>query len=177
VNLLSEQMVSYARYHRDPRNIATHFVGIPMIVLAVSTLLSRPVWPLAGLALTPAWLAVALALLYYRRLGLGPMLGMALLLSLSNLLGQHLAQAHWLGWGLGLFVLGWAIQFVGHIWEGRKPAFADDLRGLLQGPLFVACEALFALGLLQGLQAEITAQAGPVRRDPHRPAGPEAAQP
>ena len=34
-------LIQYARYHRDPRNIATHLVGIPMIVLAVAVLLAR----------------------------------------------------------------------------------------------------------------------------------------
>lgn len=166
---LTEQMTQYARYHRDPRNIATHFVGIPMIVVAISTLLSRPVWGVAGLPLTPAWGVMALCvLLYYGRLGALTGLGMALLLGLSNLLGQVLAAQHWLGWGIGLFVAGWIIQFVGHVWEGRKPAFADDLRGLLQGPLFIACEALFALGLLQPLRQHIQTQTGPVRRNPHR---------
>jgi uncharacterized membrane protein YGL010W len=169
MNMLSEHMISYARYHRDPRNIATHFIGIPMIVLAISTLLARPVWEVAGLPLSPAWLLTTLAvLLYYLRLGLGTALGMALVLSLFNLGGQRLAAEHWLGWGIGLFVVGWIIQFVGHFWEGRKPAFADDLRGLLQGPLFIACETLFALGMLKSLQASVTAGAGQVRLNPHQ---------
>ena len=61
--------------------------------------------------------------------------------------------ATWLAWGLGAFVLGWIIQFVGHHWEGRKPAFADDLVGLLVGPAFVVGEALFALGLCKPMAA------------------------
>src|SRR3546814_9523920 len=39
-----------------------------------------------------------------------------------------LFRSVWLGSGLGMFVLGWVIQFVGHYYEGRKPAFVDDLR-------------------------------------------------
>ena len=39
---LVDHLSQYASYHRDPRNIATHFVGIPLIVLAVTILLSRP---------------------------------------------------------------------------------------------------------------------------------------
>ena len=31
----TELMVKYAAYHRDRRNIATHFVGVPMIVFAI----------------------------------------------------------------------------------------------------------------------------------------------
>ncbi len=48
---------------------------------------------------------------------------------------------------MGLFVGGWALRLVGHMFEGRKPAFLDDLRGLLDGPLFLVAEAAFALGL------------------------------
>jgi len=52
---LTEQVASYAAYHRDRRNIATHFVGVPMIVFAVAVLLSRPHFELAGMPLNPAW--------------------------------------------------------------------------------------------------------------------------
>src|SRR3546814_8927836 len=30
-----EQMAMYSAYHRDPRNRATHFIGIPAIVFAI----------------------------------------------------------------------------------------------------------------------------------------------
>ena len=49
----------------------------------------------------------------------------------------------WLALGIGLFFVGWVIQFIGHIFEGRKPAFVDDLIGLVVGPLFVVAEAGF----------------------------------
>ena len=37
----NELMVQYAAYHRDRRNIATHFVGIPLIVFAIGIFLAR----------------------------------------------------------------------------------------------------------------------------------------
>ncbi|TDQ39898.1 uncharacterized protein DUF962 [Thiopseudomonas denitrificans] len=46
---LEQQLAGYAAYHRDRRNILTHFVGIPMIVLAVAILLSRPGMQSGGL--------------------------------------------------------------------------------------------------------------------------------
>ena len=58
---LVDHLSQYANYHRDPRNIATHFVGIPMIVLAVTILLSRPGWEIAGMWLSPALVAAAAA--------------------------------------------------------------------------------------------------------------------
>ena len=58
------------------------------------------------------------------------------------------------------------IQFIGHFYEGRKPAFVDDLVGLVIGPLFVVAEAGFLLGLRRALQHEIEARVGPVREGP-----------
>ncbi|HCP45696.1 MAG TPA: DUF962 domain-containing protein [Deltaproteobacteria bacterium] len=38
--------------------------------------------------------------------------------------------------GLGLFVLGWVLQFIGHAFEGKKPSFLSDPRFLLVGVAF-----------------------------------------
>ena len=163
---LEEQLSNYTAYHRDPRNIATHFVGIPLIVLAITVLLSRPVFAMSGLVLSPAVVATIAASMYYLRLSRGLGLVMTVLLALCAWFGAWAAQlstAAWLILGVGGFVVGWVFQFVGHFWEGRKPAFVDDLMGLIIGPLFVVVEALFAVGLLQGLQREVETRSGPVR--------------
>lgn len=162
---LVEHLSQYAAYHRDPRNIATHFVGIPLIVVAVTILLSRPGWDVAGMWLSPALIAAAASVWFYLRLDLRLGLVMGLLLGLCLWLGQMLALQStglWLSAGLGAFVLGWIIQFVGHYYEGRKPAFVDDLSGLIIGPLFVVAEAAFMLGLCPQLKKAVEANAGPV---------------
>ena len=163
---LQQHLTTYAAYHRDRRNIATHFVGIPMIVLAVATLLSRPMVLAGGFPLSPAVLVVALSVGFYLRLDLRFGAVMAALLALTLLPAHALAAGStglWLAAGGGLFVLGWVIQFVGHIFEGKKPAFVDDLVGLLVGPLFVVAEAGFALGLRRDLHRAIEDTAGPTR--------------
>ena len=48
-------LVSTPQYHRDRRNITTHFVGIPLIVFAIGVLLARARPRGRRLALTPAW--------------------------------------------------------------------------------------------------------------------------
>ncbi len=161
---LVEHLSQYAAYHRDKRNILTHFLGIPLIVLAVVVLLSRPGLELAGLWLAPATLAVLVAGLFYLRLDLRLGLLMSALLGLCLWAGAALAgqsTAIWLSAGLGLFVVGWIIQFVGHYYEGRKPAFVDDLMGLAIGPLFVVAEAAFLLGLRHELEQAVIERAGP----------------
>lgn len=164
---LTQHLVQYAVYHRDSRNILTHFVGVPPIVFAVVILLSRPAYALGGLPASPAaWLALAAAVFYLRLdLKLGTALSIFLAACVYGAASvAALSTAAWLGWGFGIFVAGWAVQFLGHYFEGRKPAFVDDVMGLLIGPLFVAAELAFLLGLRQPLEAEIHARAGAVQR-------------
>ncbi len=162
-------LVQYAHYHRDRRNIATHFVGIPMIVFAIGVLLARPAvdvaTPVGALVLTPALLLWGLSTLWYLTrgeflLGLTVSLVNGVLIGLAAPLAAN-GVGPWLAWGLGLFFVGWVAQFIGHYYEGRKPAFVDDLVGLLVGPAFVTAEGLFSMGLLQGLRDEIERRAGP----------------
>jgi len=159
---LVEHLGQYAAYHRDPRNIATHFVGVPLIVVAVTVLLSRPGGWLAGWWISPACLAALAAAWFYLRLDTRLGVLMSVLLALCLWAGEALAvqgTAVWLGAGLGLFVVGWVIQFVGHYYEGRKPAFVDDVAGLIVGPLFVVVELGLLLGLRRELRQEIEARA------------------
>lgn len=161
---LIDHLAQYAAYHRDRRNIASHFIGIPPIVLAVAVLLSRPGMELAGLWLAPATAVALLASVFYLRLDLRFGAVMSLLLGLSLWAGAWLAThstALWLASGIGLFVLGWIVQFVGHYYEGRKPAFVDDLMGLAVGPLFVVAELAFVLGLRKELEQAIVERSGP----------------
>ncbi|PAU66448.1 hypothetical protein BZL41_01455 [Pseudomonas sp. PIC25] len=161
---LIDHLAQYAAYHRDRRNIATHFVGIPMIVVAVAVLLSRPGFDLAGFWLSPAAVVALAAAVFYVRLDLRFGVVMTLLLLLSLWAGQVLAAQTtlvWLSGGLALFVVGWIIQFVGHYYEGRKPAFVDDLVGLIVGPLFVVAELGFLLGLRDEVRRAVEERAGP----------------
>jgi uncharacterized membrane protein YGL010W len=168
---LTDHLASYAAYHRDRRNILSHFVGIPLIVVAIATLLSRPAIEVAGVALSPAVAVVLATVPFYLRLdvrlGLATLGGYAVALVVGAWCAAQPTGA-WLGTGIAMFVIGWAIQFVGHAWEGRKPAFVDDVLQLVVGPLFVVAEAAFALGLRKPLEDEISRRAGPVRAGTQR---------
>jgi uncharacterized membrane protein YGL010W len=50
-------------------------------------------------------------------------------------------------WALGLFVVGWILQFVGHIIEGNQPAFFKNPVYLLVGPLWLLRRVASAFGL------------------------------
>ena len=156
-------MLDYAAYHRDRRNIATHVIGIPLIVLAIGVLLGHAQITLGVVELSAASLLWVASTIWYLTLG-NLVLGIAVsaMNGLLFALGATLSGGEqWLAWGIGSFAVGWTLQFVGHYFEGRKPAFVDDLVGLLAGPMFVVAEGLFALGWGQALRADIERGAGP----------------
>ena len=159
-----DQLSKYAEFHRDRRNIATHVAGVPMIVFAVIVLLSRPAFEVAGVALSPAWLVLAISGIYYLMLDVGLGLTLTAIMAVMTWAAGQVAgmsTAVWLGTGISMFVAGWIIQFIGHYYEGRKPAFVDDIIGLMIGPLFVWAEIVFALGMRQEMLKAIEARVGP----------------
>lgn len=177
---LTEQLSQYATCHRDRSNIATHYLGIPLILLAVTALLSRPVLPVDGWPLSPAVPVASLITLYYLVLDLRFGLAMAVVMVASLAMGAWAAalpMSLWLALSLVSLVLGFVAQLIGHRFEGKKPAFVDDVMGFLIGPLFLVAEAAFALGLRPRLREQIEAFAGPTRAHTRTPLGPSLTAP
>jgi uncharacterized membrane protein YGL010W len=139
---LERYFEDYGAYHRDRRNEATHAVGIPMIVLALLMWASRLTLASAdGVKVDVAMvLVVGFGAIY---IALSLPLGIAMSVALALLYGVGtwlLGSDPWLA--LWLFVGGWALQFVGHAFEGRRPAFFRNATHLLVGPLWILSRAL-----------------------------------
>lgn len=144
------QLGRYAAVHRSGRNKATHFVGIPLIVFSLLLVLALCRVPLASLEISMALAIGGLAALGWIALDLGIGLIMAALLLAAGYAAQGLAGA------LGpattiiaffcLFIGGWILQFIGHIFEGRRPALVDNLFQGFIGPMFLVAETLVASG-------------------------------
>ena len=167
---VEEQLSSYKSVHFNKKNIQTHFVGIPIIILSIALLLSLYSWQInvesVTLSITPALVGVVFSLIYYftlhTRLAISMGVYMIITLHIAALLST-LDNA--LTIAVLLFVVGWVIQFVGHYYEKAKPAFVDDLSQFLIGPLFLMAEVFFALGLEKKLEADITKTAQRKRHD------------
>ncbi|MDY0975376.1 Mpo1-like protein [Massilia sp. CFBP9012] len=123
-------LARYAESHRNPVNELIHFVCIPAIVFSLLGILWA-IHPIVALAV------VAAALVYYTRLSRPFALGMAAMAAVMLGLLNMLPVGTVLVTSIGVFVLAWIGQFIGHHIEGKKPSFFDDLRFLLIGPLFV----------------------------------------
>ena len=168
---IEQNLTQYAAYHRDRRNIATHFVGVPLIVFSIVLALATIAVPAGSLVITLAAAVSVAASIYYLRLDLALGVAMALVLFAmcagASEMTARLGVGASLGWALGLFVVGWAIQFLGHRFEGVKPAFYDDVKQLLIGPVFVCAEGCFLLGARRELRRYIEERVGPTvtRRD------------
>ena len=152
---LVQHLAQYASYHRNPRNVISHIIGIPIIVISVAALLAKLSLTVNGVTLSAAMVLAAASIVFYLRLDIGLGLIMAALMTGSVVIGTQIAALptqEWLLISVGSFVVGWIIQFIGHYFEGRKPAFVDDMSGLAIGPLFVTAEVLFLLGLRRELR-------------------------
>ena len=62
---VDEYLTEYAAYHRDRRNVAIHSVGIPLIVLALVILASRPALHAGALVVSPAVVLLAVLAIFY----------------------------------------------------------------------------------------------------------------
>jgi len=159
---LEEQMSFYAAYHQDARNKATHFVGVPVIVLSLMI-------PLAWLrfeGISVAMVITAALLAYYLALdvwlGLAMCVVMGALLWIGQMIADQGALIGWIWFGV-LFVGGWILQLVGHVFEGRKPALTDNLFQIFVAPIFLCAELFFALGYRPRLHAAVQVRASRLR--------------
>src|SRR5881394_27807 len=160
---IEEQMATYAAYHQDARNKATHFIGVPIIVLSLFIPLA---WLRVG-DVSAGMILAAVLVVYYLLLDVP--LGLAMLVVFAALawLGESIARMGALNgwtWFAVLFIGGWILQLVGHVFEGRKPALADNLFQIFVAPVFLCAELFFALGYKPRLHDAVRERALQTRR-------------
>ncbi len=159
---LETLLSQYAAYHLDHKNVLTHFVGIPLIVFSIMCLTARLGITVVGFEITIALVLIIASVVYYLRLdkvfGFIMLVIFAAVYPLSLMIAK-MSLGAWLGWSVGLFFVGWVIQFIGHFYEKKKPAFMDDVIGLAIGPLFVLAELVFLMGFRKELEQRMLTQA------------------
>jgi uncharacterized membrane protein YGL010W len=175
---IEEQMSFYAAYHQDARNKATHFIGVPAIILSLMIPLAWVRIEAGGVPLSAALVITAMLLIYYLVLDFALGLAMVAVMGALLWLGHQIAQSGtlqgWI-WFAVLFVGGWILQLVGHVFEGRKPALVDNLFQIFVAPLFLAAEVFFALGYKPQLHASVQKRALEMRNRGQSPMSGELA--
>ena len=137
---LRARLDEYGSVHRTAGNVACHWVGIPLIIIAIFGVLARvPIPVLPNVPLTAAEVLIAAALVYYARLDALLAALMIPIIVAFDLVGR--ALPFWAN--VALFVVGWVFQLVGHaVYEKKSPAFLHNLVHLLIGPLFLLAKAV-----------------------------------
>ena len=150
-DLFRRQLGSYASVHRDWRNKATHFVGIPIIVFSLLLLLSLWRFEIGGREWTVSLAVALVAVLGWIALDLGIGALMAVLMAPAWYAAETLAgalgspSAVWMAF-TALFVGGWVLQFLGHHYEGKRPALMDNIFQGFIGPMFLVAETVVVMG-------------------------------
>ena len=140
----------YAESHQNRTNKLIHWICVPLIVFSILGLVWAIPFPhldfLGKYNGFVNWASFLIAFAVYYYLRLSPMLSYAMLLVImlfSYFIVTLERMQRLNGWPemyqvcLGIFVLSWIGQFIGHKIEGRKPSFLDDIRFLLIGPIWL----------------------------------------
>jgi uncharacterized membrane protein YGL010W len=148
--LFQRQLARYAAVHRSWRNKATHFAGIPLIVFSLLLILALCRIELAGRETSMALVIGAIAVLGWVALDLGIGLIMAAIMlpawyAAEALVGTLGPSGSAIAFAV-LFIGGWALQFLGHHYEGKRPALLDNIFQGFIGPMFLVAETLVASG-------------------------------
>ena len=143
----------YGESHRDPVNKAFHWVCVPAIVfILIGLMWSLPV-PVVFTETSPIlnWGTIFLmaSIVYYFILSTTLALGMV---AVSAAIIYALAAMDGLGtplWqiSIAIFVLAWIGQFIGHMVEGKRPSFFQDLQFLMIGPIWLLSFVYRRLGI------------------------------
>jgi uncharacterized membrane protein YGL010W len=130
----------YAAFHRTPGNRVCHSFGIPIIVLASLALLARvPLVSALGFTVTLAEVLIALFVAYYLTLDAGLAALALAAYAVLDLAGRFIPPVP----ALGLFVLGWILQGVGHwVYEKNSPAFFRNFVHLAVGQFWILAKAV-----------------------------------
>ena len=143
----------YSGDHRNEANQRIHVVAVPLILWSVVGLL----WciPVVGSWFRPGlWAALAMFaawMFYYRAsraIGFGMLAILVAMAWLTRWLHDSYGTEGLLKLSIGVFVIAWIAQFVGHskLYEGKKPSFFTDLVYLLIGPIWVLAKFYRKMG-------------------------------
>ncbi len=136
---------AYGVSHQNKTNKFIHWICIPLIMFSIFGLLMAIPMPgdMFSFYFNVASLAMLLALGFYLRMSFSLFFGFLLIGGLMLWGNFQLFAALEFSSGtfalvsLGIFVIAWIGQFVGHKIEGAKPSFFEDLQFLMIGPAWL----------------------------------------
>jgi len=143
----------YSESHQNPTNKLLHWICVPAIVISLIGLLWSVPVPRAFADISPAlnWGTAFLlaAVVYYFIMSINLAIGMLpVVLAVVAIVAwlDRLSMPLWLVSAI-IFAAAWVGQFVGHMIEGKKPSFFQDLQFLMIGPAWLLAHVYRRLGI------------------------------
>ena len=143
----------YGASHQNPTNKFLHWICVPLIVLSLVGLLWSVPVPASFEKTSPLmnWGMIFLlaSLVYYFIMSYTLAIGMVFVVAATIALISWLdgfSTPLWLI-SLGIFVAAWIGQFIGHIFEGKRPSFFKDVQFLMIGPIWLLSAVYKKLGI------------------------------
>lgn len=157
---LIEQLSIYQSYHTKQITKITHYIGVPALIFAGMILFGWIHISVPNLfSINVTWVLLATLIIFYFTLDFLLGAGLAVILILMAVIAEFFSQPaiDKLGVITFLFFLitGVIAQFIGHIYEKKKPAFMQSMLQILIAPLFLFAEVMFSLGWQKDLQEKI----------------------
>jgi uncharacterized membrane protein YGL010W len=164
--MFRRELASYAEAHRDRVNGVMHIIGNPIIFIGVVMPLGLVPVTLFGFRTSLAPLLVIPALLLWMAwdfgLGLGICVAAVPLLWIAAAIAGNVSIA-WM-WIIAatLFILGWALQIVGHqAFEGKRPTAINNPVQSLIAPMYMVAKLYVALGFRPDLAGILQRSSAP----------------
>ncbi|MEO8002144.1 MAG: Mpo1-like protein [Arenimonas sp.] len=149
---VDELLDQYSMDHQNPTNQMIHVFCVPAIVWSVAAML----WciPVPNKYLEPGfWGALTMfaAWAYYWRMSKSLSIGLLLSFTAAGFLNRWILYTYGIyvlfGLAVGVFVIAWIVQFIGHKIEGKRPSFLTDMVYLLVGPMWTLRKLYYRLGI------------------------------
>lgn len=144
---VNEWFGNYSKDHRNPVNRTIHWICVPAILWSVlAALWVIPVPAAIGRPGFWCGMAMVAAFAFYwkmsRPIGIAMLIVFIVLGLLTEWLYRTIGPAQLLWIAIGVFVVAWIGQFIGHRIEGARPTFFTDLAYLLIGPAWLAAKTM-----------------------------------
>jgi uncharacterized membrane protein YGL010W len=133
---IQQLMDEYSISHQNKTNKLIHYFAVPIIFWSVTAILWVIKIPYVE---NLAVVATALSCLYYISKDIILAIQMITISILCLLLNSWIESQGLplLYIAIGLFVIAWIFQFIGHKIEGQKPSFFKDVQFLMIGPAWI----------------------------------------
>lgn len=136
-------LLEYGESHQNQTNKLIHWICVPAIMFSLMGLFyTIPFVTERSLFANWATVMIGLTLLYYATLSLPIFIGF-IFIGAGLVAGNHYFYlavndtVPYIFVCIGIFVIAWIGQFIGHGIEGKKPSFLKDLQFLLVGPAWL----------------------------------------